>query len=111
MNGGRGALGVACVRKLPRLQGIAVNQPAVRLLRELLASPPEALAQMRRRSQELVQSHASPGAYTTAFADFVRRIVASPRVSLEPPGQRLPRFTDRLPLGLLTRVLPGTLWH
>ena len=82
---------------------------AARSLRELLASPPEQIARMRQRAQELAQPHATPGTYTTAFAGFIRRIAALPRVSSVPDGRRRPQVTDLLPLGLLTRALPGAL--
>ena len=71
---------------------------AARSLQELLASPPEQIARMRQRAQELAQPHATPGAYTTAFAGFIRRIAALPRVSPVPDGRRRPRVTDLLPL-------------
>lgn len=81
---------------------------AARALRSIFASPPEQIAAMRRRAHELVMPHAND-AYERVFAEFAHRIAALPRISPEPKGDRPARLTDVLPLGLITRVLPGAL--
>jgi glycosyltransferase involved in cell wall biosynthesis len=82
---------------------------AARALRDLLASPPEALNALRRRAQTLVQGHHASH-YPAAFAAFVQRVAALPRRSREPGAGRPSRAADMLPLGVLTRAWPGALW-
>lgn len=81
---------------------------AARALQSLFASPPEQIAAMRRRAHDLVMPHAND-AYERVFAEFAHRIAALPRISPPSAADRPARLTDRLPLGLITRTLPGAL--
>jgi glycosyltransferase involved in cell wall biosynthesis len=83
---------------------------AARAVREVLASPPESLVQLRTRARALVEPNRS-GRYDSAFGEFVRRIADLPRISRGPGAARPGRLTDRLPLGLITRVFPAALWR
>lgn len=84
---------------------------AARALQDMFTAGSERLPESRRRAQALVRPHEGGGDYDRAFADFVRRIADLPRISTEPDGRRAPRLADWLPLGLITRVLPGALWR
>jgi glycosyltransferase involved in cell wall biosynthesis len=82
---------------------------AARALRDLLALPPAALGDLRRRARALVQGHHTSD-YPRAFAAFAHRIAALPRRSREPGAGRLTRVADLLPLGVITRARPEALW-
>ncbi len=83
---------------------------AARAVRDVLSAAPEAVAELRRRAQALTRRH-DGGNYDRIFADFIRRIAELPRLSTEPRGDRPARLADWLPLGLITRAVPGALWR
>ncbi len=83
---------------------------AARALRDVFAGPADIVATLRERGRALAAMHHGD-AYEVAFAAFVRRIAALPRISRPPDGSRRPTWTDRLPLGLLTRAFPRALWR
>jgi glycosyltransferase involved in cell wall biosynthesis len=83
---------------------------AARAVRDVFASQPAFLADLRCHAQALARPHGS-GGYESVFGEFARRIAALPRISREPGGGRKERLTDRLPLGLITRVFPSALWR
>lgn len=76
---------------------------------ELSRAPRSAVALWRQRAQDLVSRH-TPDIYAREFADHLRDIAAAPRVS-DPARPRTERWADHLPLGLITRALPGALWR
>lgn len=80
----------------------------VRRIREAGARPAAWLEERRQRARELAQRHA-PGRFGADFAGFVRALAAQPRISR--PGERRGRLADALPLGAVTRWLPGALWE
>ncbi|WP_414660568.1 glycosyltransferase [Horticoccus sp. 23ND18S-11] len=82
---------------------------AARALHALLALAPAELEATRTRAQALAAPHDGDG-YERSFAAFVRRIVALPR-SARPSTPRPGRWSDALPLGAITRLLPGALWR
>jgi glycosyltransferase involved in cell wall biosynthesis len=82
---------------------------AARNLHALLALPRAELTAKRALARALAQPHTA-GAYEARFAEFVPRIVALPRIS-EAGTARRRLWADTLPLGLITRVLPGHLWR
>lgn len=66
--------------------------------------------ELRERARALAARHVGVS-YETTFAEFAREIAGSPRVSRPPTGGRVARWTDMLPLGVVTRVFPGALWR
>ncbi len=81
---------------------------AARALQSLSSSPPQEVAEMHQRAHTLAWRHAV-GDYERVFSDFVHRVAKLPRISRAPRGARQARLTDWLPLGLITRLLPGAL--
>lgn len=83
---------------------------AARQLCALLRSAPTEVATLRARAQELARPHCNAG-YEKAFAEFVQRIASLPRISAVPTGRVRRRWFDPIPLGLLTRLYPDSVWH
>jgi glycosyltransferase involved in cell wall biosynthesis len=81
---------------------------AARGLESLLRLPESELTEKRAAARTIAQTHLGSG-YEDAFANFVRRIVSLPRVSRS--EVRRSRWTDALPLGLITRAMPRELWR
>lgn len=105
-----GSLGDDCVPRVdPRCHYPAGNPvAAARALQALLGAPRAEVAAMRRRAREVALAH-GPEAYEREFLRFTRFIADSPRISREPTGDRKPRMSDWLPLGLLARAWPSAL--
>jgi hypothetical protein len=82
---------------------------AAALKRLVQAEAVEVIAR-RTRAQAIAARH-TPERFGKTFSEFVREIGALPRVSRAPTRNRRMRLTDVLPLGLVTRVFPGALWH
>lgn len=82
---------------------------AARGLHGLLALPEHEFAQRRATARSLARAHVGD-AYERQFAEFVRRIDALPRRSRADVPRPF-RWHDALPLGLITRALPGALWR
>ena len=83
---------------------------AARAVRAVFSDPATDVARLRAHARDLAATHFGD-AYETAFAAFVHRIAALPRISRPPDGARLSRWSDRLPLGLITRAFPRALWR
>ena len=83
---------------------------AVQVLRRLAAAPPEDLAALRRRANELAVPHLGD-CYLSTFARHARALAALPRISEAAPAR--PRCAPHqwLPFGLLRRLWPGGLWR
>ncbi len=103
-----GSWGDAYVPQIdPRCHYPPGDMPALaRSIREVFRSPAEDLEAMRGRARRLVADRTTE-AYGTDFTAWVRVIVERPPVSRG--GPRRPRFTDLLPLGLVTRLAPWAL--
>lgn len=83
---------------------------AVQAVRAMAGLTPERWRDLRERARALAAKHVGMS-YEASFAEFVREIAAAPRISRAPTGGRVARWTDRLPLGLVTRAFPGALWR
>lgn len=105
-----GSLGDDVVPRLdPRCYYSAGDaRAAARAVLALQSLPAGELAALRRRAQSLVQPHLH-AAYEEKFSRFARRIAGLPRVSRPPDGSRPARWTDWVPLGLVTRCFPRAL--
>jgi glycosyltransferase involved in cell wall biosynthesis len=67
------------------------------------------LAERRARACAVVAAHTLDG-YNENFQEFIGQVVAQPRLSA--PGDRARRkWSDGLPLGLVTRLTPWLLWQ
>lgn len=71
-----------------------------------LATDP-GMAALASRSRNVVAGHGA-AAYRQGYENALEKLTNPPRLS-QSGGARRSRLTDRLPLGLLTRVLPGAL--
>lgn len=81
---------------------------AARALAALQALGSGELDELRRRGRNLVLRHHDAD-YVGEVGQFVRRIAALPRISRPPRGDRIPQWSDRVPLGVLTRFFPAAL--
>lgn len=83
---------------------------AARRICDVLNSPAGKIRELRARAHALVLPHCD-GGYESTFAGFVRHIAALPRISVPSRADRRSRWTDLLPLGLVTRAFPRSLWQ
>jgi len=79
-----------------------------RALAAVMAEPAEARAALVARGRALAARHGADD-FGREFAAFVRRVDAEPRVSRGAVPRRQPRWADWLPLGFISRFLPGAL--
>lgn len=82
---------------------------AARALHALLNLPAEEVEARRERARTLAAPHEGDG-YERRFAAFVHRIAGLPRIA-RAPTPRSARWSDVVPLGLITRLFPGQLWR
>ncbi|WP_221030581.1 glycosyltransferase [Actomonas aquatica] len=110
------AIGGSLVRDyLPGLDArsqYAVGDPvaAARAVQAWAATTEAEVQPVRARAQEIAAGH-RPEHYDADFAAFARRIAALPRVSRDGAGEMPRRWWDVLPLGVVTRLMPGALWR
>lgn len=83
---------------------------AARVAGGLAAAPEAEIGALRARANALVEPHIG-GAYTRTFAEAVRAVSQSPRISRLPGGARPFFWTDCLPLAAVGRLCPGALWR
>ena len=77
-----------------------------RAVQQVFALPAVQVAALRHRARALVQPHRDH-AYESLYLQLLHDIMAQPRLSQARP--RRPRLTDALPLGIVTRLVPGAL--
>ena len=83
---------------------------AARVMRDLSKTSIDVANRVRRVARESAIVH-TPTQYDHDFASFTRAIAAMPRLSRDPTGKRPLQWFDCLPLGLITRAFPHTLWR
>lgn len=83
---------------------------AARVMRDLSKTPIDVANRVRKVARETAISH-TPTQYDDGFSSFTRAISHMPRLSWSPTGKRPLQWFDCMPLGLITRAFPTTLWR
>jgi glycosyltransferase involved in cell wall biosynthesis len=83
---------------------------AAQCVRHLAQMPAGELDSLRVKCRQAVQAH-TPDAYQKTFRSFIAGIDALPRISQDAFDHRPFHLTDHLPLGILSRMLPASLFN